>query len=116
MCVMVYRMSGVDDCGLSDPTNNPIPLFLPGEDGKLGLDDLDPDDDEQKGADDQHDELQKHLKDGVGEPVFTQQDLPQCVQQQWEGKLGAHRDRTWRDCFVKSIKSKVYLWIQQAED
>lgn len=34
---------------------------LPGEDRKLGLDDLDPDDDEQQGADDKDNELQQGL-------------------------------------------------------
>ena len=44
---------------------------LPGEDGKLWLDDLDPDDDEEQGADDENDELQQSLEDSVGEASFT---------------------------------------------
>lgn len=65
---------------------------LPGEDRKLGLDDLYPDDDEQQGADDQDDELQQSLEDSVGETIFTLQDLAQCVQQHGQGELkGAGR-------------------------
>lgn len=60
---------------------------LPGEDRELGLDDLDPDDDKQQGADDEDDELQQSLQDSIGETVFTLQDLPQCVQQHGQGKL-----------------------------
>lgn len=48
---------------------------LPGEDRKLWLDDLDSDDDEEKGADDENDELQQSLEDSVGEASFTLQDL-----------------------------------------
>lgn len=52
---------------------------LPGEDRKLGLNDLNPDDDKQQGADDEDNELQQSLQHGIGETVFTLQDLPQCV-------------------------------------
>lgn len=60
---------------------------VPGEDGKLGLDDLDPDDDEQQRANDEDDELQQRLEDSVGEAVFTPQDLKNRVQQHGQGKL-----------------------------
>lgn len=36
-------------------------ICVPGEDRKLGLDDLDPDDDEQQGADDKDDQFQQRL-------------------------------------------------------
>lgn len=48
---------------------------LPGEDRKLRLDDLDPDDDEQQGANDKNNELQQSLEDSVGEASFALQDL-----------------------------------------
>lgn len=50
---------------------------LPGEDRKLWLDDLDPDDDKEQGADNENDELQQSLEDSVGEASFTLQDLAQ---------------------------------------
>lgn len=60
---------------------------LPGEDRKLWLDDLDPDDDEEQGADDENDELQQSLEDSVGEASFTLQDLAQRVQQRGQCEL-----------------------------
>lgn len=65
----------------------------PGEDRQLRLDDLDPDDDEQQGADDQDDELEQSLQDGVGEAVFALQDLPQRVQQHGQRELRAATER-----------------------
>lgn len=64
-------------------------ICLPCEDRKLGLDDLNPDDDEQQGANNEDDELQQGLQDSIGETVFTLQDLPQCVEQQGQGELRA---------------------------
>lgn len=73
-------------CGRANPSGRGS--CLPGEDGKLRLDDLDPDDDEEQGADDEDDELHQRLEDSVGEPSFALQDLAQRFQQRGQSKLG----------------------------
>lgn len=63
---------------------------------------MDPDDNKQQGADDEDNELQQRLKDGIGETVFTLQDLPQRVQQHGQGKLrvaAAEKDRKERSYY-----------------
>lgn len=73
-------------CGRANPGGRES--CLPGEDGELRLDDLDPDDDEEQGADDENDELHQRLEDSVGEPRFALQDLAQRLQQRGQRKLG----------------------------
>lgn len=78
---------------------------LPGEDRQLGLDDLDPDDDEQQGADDEDDELQQSLQDCVRETVFTLQDLSHSVQHHGQSKLWMAKRRNNRS----QVNFKVIL-------
>lgn len=73
-------------CGRANPSGRES--CLPGEDGELRLDDLDPDDDEEQGADGENDELHQRLEDSVGEPCFALQDLAQRLQQRGQRKLG----------------------------
>lgn len=72
-------------------------IFLPGEDRKLRLDDLNPYDDKQQGADDEDNELQQCLQDSTRESIFTLQDLPQSVQQHGQCELQVIKDETRKE-------------------
>ena len=85
----------------------------PGEDRKLWLDDLDPDDDEQQGADDEDNELQQSLQESVGKTIFTLHNLPQCVQQHGQGKLRvAFRIKARRKSWFNSVCAVVFYTLK----
>lgn len=70
-----------------------IGLAIPGENGQLRLDDLHPDDDQQQGADDEHDELQQRLQQGQGEAVLALDDVAERLQEQRQRELRGRRRR-----------------------
>ena len=65
----------------------------PGEDGELGLDDLDADDHQQQGADHEDHELEESLQDSVGEAGFIPKHLEEGVPQHGQRELCGERER-----------------------